>query len=689
MLDRRAIPALACLAELVAFAACKGGEGTTTTEATSTSSSAGGAGGSLGTGGAGGGAGCPPGQVAGSDGGCFAAGVQGCAALFVEADGLCRPSLAKCPAGTIPAVATGCVPVGIQGCDPSFVESDGICHPAMSKCPAGTFALPQKGCVPIDGPGGCGTGTWGNIPVDPTNVYVDPSYAGNDGDGSMAKPVTTIAAALALATPGGRVALAAGRYDESIGVTTAVEIAGRCPSMVTIAGADFDPMYPVVVWIAAGPTTLRGVTVTGAGVGVEAVASATIDTVHVTGAAESAFLAGSGATTLTITNCLGEGTFGSSEGEYGTGLSAESGVAVTVTDSAFYENRTQGVYAYGAGTGITMTDVLVDTTLAEDKDHLFGEGVVAADGGAVAMSAVAVVASTTIGVAAQNAASVVTGDGILVEGTLPQQTDMSAGQGATAAAGAQISLTSSVVMNNENVGVFVYGAGTRLTLTGNLIAGTQPQVSNGRYGEGVEMQGGATVTMSDNTLSKNHQAGVGLHEKGTTASLLRDVIEDTLPQTADGQYGIGAIVGTGVLSLMSVTIARSRVAALFVEDGSAVVAGSLLMDTANGDVTLGSPMQTLTDVGDGVSVTNGAFVTVKSTRIEGCSRAGLVFDSSQGAITDVSATKNAFGLVLDGTPLPTVDEASSFTGNMQPQANDANLAVPSAPQDVPAQTGLH
>ena len=393
--------------------------------------------------------------------------------------------------------------------------------------------------------------------------------------------------------------------------------------------------------------------------------------------------------TLTITNSLAEGTLCSSTGQYGTGLSAEDLAVVTVTDSAFFESKSQGVYSYGKGTSIDLTDVLVDTTLAEDVDHLYGEGAVAADGAALSMTSVALVASTTIGLVSQSAGSVVTGNSILVEGTLPQATDMTAGQGATAAAGGEMTLTSSVVMNNENVGVFAYGMGTELTLSANLIAGTKPQVSNGLYGDGVEVQQAATLTMNDNTLSKNTQAGVGLHEGGTTGTLLRDLIEDTQPQSADGQYGIGVIAGTGVLKLDSVTIARSRVAAMFVSDAGVTVDGSLLMATADGNVTLVSPMQTLTNVGDGIlGGASGAFVQASGTRIEGCARAGLVFDSSAGTLTGISVTKNQFGLVLDGMPQPSVDKSSAFEGNMQPQANDENLAVPSAPQDVPAQTGL-
>jgi hypothetical protein len=551
----------------------------------------------------------------------------------------------------------------------------------MSKCAAGTFALPQKGCVPIDGPAGCGTGTWGNIPDDPMNVYVDPSYAGNDGDGSMAKPVTTIAAALSRVQPGGRVALAAGTYMEQVSVETPVEIAGRCPSMVTIVGTGLDTTYPVVVWVDAGPSTIRGVTITGPGVGIEADRDVTVDTVHLTGTAGSALL--SGGHTMTITNTLAEGTAPDPTSQHGNGLSAEMGATVTVTDSAFYQNRAQAVLSYGPGVSVTMTDVLVDTTLPEMNDQLHGEGVTAINGGTVDMTAVAIVNSTVSGFAAEGIGSTASANGVLVERTQPQATDMTQGQGVVIAAGGDLTLASSAVLGNEEVGVFVYGGNTHAIVTGSLIAGTAPQASDGKYGAGVEVQGGASVTTSDNVLSKNHQTAIGVHEKDTHVTMIRDILEDTIPQVADGQYGCGAIVGTGVLDLASVTIARSHVAAILVSDGSAVLDGSLLLDTQAGNLTLQGSMQTLTDVGDGLVANGGAFVTVKNTRVEGCVRAGLVYSSSQGSISQVSSTKNQFGLVLDGMPTPTLDKASVFTGNMQPQSNDANLPVPSAPADVP------
>ena len=183
---------------------------------------------------------CPSGQITGPDGAGLPVGIQGCAELFIEDDGLCHPSMDKCPPGTIPKLTEGCIPVGIPGCAELFMEEDGLCHPSMDKCPAGSFAVPTEGCVPIDGEQGCGSGTWGNIAAGPGTVWVDPAYGAGGSDGSQAAPYTTIAAALAAVAPGGRVALAAGDYDEPVSITKPLELVGRCPSMVTIRGTTTD-----------------------------------------------------------------------------------------------------------------------------------------------------------------------------------------------------------------------------------------------------------------------------------------------------------------------------------------------------------------------------------------------------------------------------------------------------------------
>src|SRR4030095_8377788 len=103
------------LATLFAMSACGGDE---------TSSSTG----------PGGGTSCPSGQVEHPSGeGCMPVGIQGCAEMFLEEDGLCHPSLDKCAPGTIPRFTEGCIPVGIPECAPEFIDEDGLCHASMDK----------------------------------------------------------------------------------------------------------------------------------------------------------------------------------------------------------------------------------------------------------------------------------------------------------------------------------------------------------------------------------------------------------------------------------------------------------------------------------------------------------------------------------------------------------------------------
>src|SRR5262245_5431198 len=66
---------------------------------------------------------CPAGQVEAPSDGCMAVGIQACADLFIEEDGLCHPAIDKCPAGTIPKLEEGCIPVGVIDCAPEFVEA--------------------------------------------------------------------------------------------------------------------------------------------------------------------------------------------------------------------------------------------------------------------------------------------------------------------------------------------------------------------------------------------------------------------------------------------------------------------------------------------------------------------------------------------------------------------------------------
>src|SRR5262249_30401199 len=108
----------------------------------------------------------------------------------------------------------------------------------------------------------CGSGTWGDIPVEASTQFVDNTYAGGDSDGTMAKPWTTINDAIAQAESGAIVAVAAGTYPEDVLINSKpVRLWGLCPAMVEIAGAGPDGATLLVYKSASSGTEVHGIAV--------------------------------------------------------------------------------------------------------------------------------------------------------------------------------------------------------------------------------------------------------------------------------------------------------------------------------------------------------------------------------------------------------------------------------------------
>jgi hypothetical protein len=645
---------------------CAGDEGT------------GGAGG--GGGGSGGGGACPAGQFQSADGPCRPVGVQACHETFIDSQGFCSPSVKHCPAGQIPNFIEGCVDVGIPDCAPEFVGDDGHCRVAMAKCSPGTFAVPQKGCVPFDGPEGCGSGTWGNIPDGPDNVYVDPN-APAGGDGSKASPVNTIAEALGRVNDGGRIALAAGQYTEHVPIDQSVEIAGRCASMVTIDGTNGHPSAPTVILAFGGSLSLNGVTLSGDGVGVlaDGIPSLIIDRVVIDGCL------GVGVAVFTtkaqITNTLIRGTR-SQDGSYGRGLSVELGSEMLLRDSAVVDNREEGVWASGSGTLLTLSDVLVQGTQPEEATKLGGEGVKVAQRAEVELAAVAIVENRFAGIHVMEAGSSVRATDVVIERTLPQESNGHYGVGAQAWQSASLSIVRSALLENRLVGVIVDGAETTLTLDGTLIADMQGDQTE-HFGRGVNLREGGTVTLTDSVFLRAREAAIVAIGTGTVLNATRVLVEDTQPDVA-GEFGVGLIADASQFHLDSVVVSGGSVAGFLATQGTtATVSRCSITGVRGGAFHWVNPIKTFEDVGDGIIASDQSNVTISETRIAGCARAGLLFEDSTGVISLSSATENEFGLVLDGSANPTVDGTSSFDDNEQDRVDDAGLPVPTTPAAVP------
>ncbi|WP_437738532.1 right-handed parallel beta-helix repeat-containing protein [Sorangium sp. So ce1335] len=562
---------------------------------------------------------CARGHVLGPGGACMPVGIQGCAELFVEDDGLCRPSMEKCPAGTIPKFDEGCVSVGIPRCAKELEGDDGLCRPTMAKCPTGTFATPEAGCVPVDGPEGCGPGRWGSVPRGPGTLHVDPSYAGADGDGSEARPVTTLAAALELAAEGGTIALAEGTYDEPLVVTRPLAIVGACASRVKLRGVTSlsDPPATVAV-LRAGEVTLRGVEIGGDGAGVVATdgSAVALERVHIKGAAHVGVLAGRGAR-ISVAQSWIEGTRSGAAGD-GAGALASGGV-LSVKESAVTGNHGAGVAAHQAGATAVVVGSLVEGTLPSEL-HRDGQGIVVRDGAEASIEASAIVGNRLSGVFTMTGASA-TLSGVLVEGTIPGLHDLSFGIGVHASAGSRVAIDASAIVGNAAIGVAVIGEGAAATVGRSLVQGTvaaEPESLVGGFG--VAVARGAAMRLHDSAIFRNRATGVHVGDLSAELIAERNLIEGTLAEGGWG-HGAGVIVLEGRVTLTSNAVRGNEGTGVSIgyTGSEATVTGNLVDGHVAPD--RGAP------VGRGIVVYRGANAVLAGNVVSGNRSVGVLVGS--------------------------------------------------------------
>jgi hypothetical protein len=189
------------------------------------------------------------------------------------ADGRCQPPGLpldmKCPPGETPLGDGSCQAAGVppDECGDGFAaDGDGGCTPILPEedCPFGLIAVPgETECREV---APCGSGTWGDIPVEADTELVDGSYPGDDSDGTQQKPWKTIQEGVDAAASGAIVAIAAGTYAENVVISFAAKrLWGRCPAMTTIQGVD---KMASAVQVVANGSEIHALAVTGPNVGV-------------------------------------------------------------------------------------------------------------------------------------------------------------------------------------------------------------------------------------------------------------------------------------------------------------------------------------------------------------------------------------------------------------------------------------
>jgi len=481
-------------------------------------------------------------------------------------------------------------------CDSGYLDDDGECVPAA-----------------------CGTGTWGNLELDESTVYVNIAAA-EGGDGSEAAPFTSIQAGLDAAGDG-TVALAAGTYTENLelsSVHAGLALRGRCAHLVSIDGSGGEKSSATVAveGAASEAFAISGLTITGgryAGLQLKS-GDLAVEDATVTSNYRYGILAGdnasSGDAKLAMTRVAASRNLPLDEPVvttwYGRGLQAQYGAEVRVVDSAIDENTGIGLMVYDAETSVSVEDSSVSATAADPSGY-YGMGAEVHDA-TVSFTDCVVADNGFGGVAAEGGALHLSG--VTLSGT---QAGPEGAVGAILAwAGAEVALEGCTLSSNMDYGIWV-GEGAEVSLTGVGISGTRVSGQVGFEHEGDTYAMAAAIMASDGgilhatdcTLQDNEVFGAMVMEVGTVVNLFDTDILDTITSEAQGgniQWANAvAVTGGAVLTAEGGSWTDNAVTGLHVIEGGSFAE----LD----GVTISGTFPTLNS-SDGNSLGNGPGIVV-------------------------------------------------------------------------------
>ncbi len=512
-----------------------------------------------------------------------------------------------CPAGEAPGAGGECVAAGVppEACGEGFSPSMGGCEPVLpaAPCPEGQLAVPgETDCHEV---APCGAAPYGDAPVDAATQFVDNAYPGADSDGSAAKPWTSVQAGIDAAAPGALVAVAAGTYAEDVVIADkAVRLWGRCPSLVTIAGA-----ATALAISGVSGAEVHGVGLTSAGVGarVAGAQAVALQGVWVHGTGEEGIVVTTSGATPSVDVAIEESLVESA------GI---AGIAVDRSTAALRRSVVRGAADPGFGVVATtasksaVAGLTVERCVIEDNGY---------DG--VHLSASTASIASSVVRANTNAEVYVENNGHL--------------RGA-------VTMTGSVVEKADLAGI--YAIGSELTVTASVV---RDDASGDGWGIYLDRDGGvseaATGTITASLLDNNHGTGIAIY--GSAATVAATAVRDTQMEGKIAGVGIAVIGGKdgGTRASLAVSgseVSKSHLAGILILGSDATIEGTRVSGTQGildkGDAFFlgpgiemtpdekGAERSVVTITGSVVAdnheagvVVNGSDCTIESTEIRG------------------------------------------------------------------------
>ncbi|MSQ83189.1 MAG: hypothetical protein EXR77_09810 [Myxococcales bacterium] len=334
----------------------------------------------------------------------------------------------------------------------------------------------------------------------------------------------------------------------------------------------------------------------------------------------------------------------------GEGLWVESGCQANLGDVRIDASRSAGMVVVGKGTKVDAISLVITGTLAQESTKLKGFGIQIVEGAQVAAGLLHVDGARTAAVWVADTGSALVLNALKAVRTLPQS-DSFGGRGIHVTGGAKVLVNGMVFLyENRDLAVLADGAGTQVVL-GNgqdpvIIANTLPR-ADGWTGRAIQAQDGAHVSLLRAHLTGGSEAGLVATGKDTLVTAKQVVVTAVSPRQLDGRYGRGVVVEKGAtLTAPGLVVAGCTDAGVFVHGAS--VSGS---DWTIAHIQSGPKMVATGDLGAGglhgrgLVAQGGAQVQVQRLRV---SQASEVAVSAAGSPTAATVVRLA-DLVVDAT----------------------------------------
>ncbi len=612
---------------------------------------------------------CAPGELTREDGSCQKAGLppdMPCppGQMLLDGGQTCQK------AGVPPsACGVGFLPDGKEGCEP-ILPAD--------PCPVGQMAVPGDAACHEVSP--CGSGTWGDIPVEANTQFVDKMYAGGNSDGTKEHPWTTIQQGVNKAVKGAIVAVAEGTYGENVLIQgKSVRLWGICPEKVTVAGTAVNGAIQILKK-AAGGAEIHGVAVTGdeLGIGVSGASGVMIEGVwvHDTGdfginvedhlGPTSMVLKGSlvdnghrvgvavAGSDVTIEASVVRSTLSDSQGKHGRGIEIDEGpetkmrAKVTVRTCLVEQNHEFGVYVSGSDATIEAT--VVRSTLPDSQGVVRGINI---EESPITKARANVTVRACLFEQNQKAGVIVLGSDATIEATVVRSTlagapgtqleprvGIGVQDGIKTKARANVAIRACLVDQNHGVGVSI--SGSDATIEATVVRATLSDKKE-EYGYGINIQdhiktkARANVTIHACLVEQNHDEGVAV--TGSDATIEATVVRSTLADLL-GKHGRGISVedDSGTKARANVTvhaclIEQNHELGVFISSSDATIDATVICSTLPNDQGKG---------GRGINIQDddaSANVTIRSCLVEKNHDVGIFVGSSVwGADVTIEAT---------------------------------------------------